>query len=51
VSANGFAGEPGLSDAEIALCFEYAAEEAPIDLDSSLPWRTTQSPAAGKQKQ
>jgi RNA polymerase sigma-70 factor (ECF subfamily) len=51
VSANGFAGEPGLSDAEIALCFEYAAEEAPIDLDSSLPRRTTQSPAAGKQKQ
>lgn len=49
--ANGFAGEPGLSDAEIALCFEYAAEEAPIDLDSSLPRRTTQSPAAGKQKQ
>jgi RNA polymerase sigma factor (sigma-70 family) len=23
----------GLSDAEIALCFEYAAEDAPIDLD------------------
>lgn len=49
--ANGFAGEPGLSDAEIALCFEYAAEEAPIDLDTSLPRRTTQAPAAGRQKQ
>lgn len=49
--ANGFAGAPGLSEAEIALCFEYAAEEAPIDLDSSLPPRTTQAPAAGRQKQ
>jgi RNA polymerase sigma factor (sigma-70 family) len=26
-------GGQGLSDAEIALCFEYAAEDAPIDLD------------------
>jgi RNA polymerase sigma-70 factor, ECF subfamily len=49
--ANGFAGEPGLSDAEIVLCFEYAAEEAPIDLDSSLPRRTRQDPTAGRQKQ
>jgi RNA polymerase sigma-70 factor (ECF subfamily) len=49
--ANGFAGEPGLSDAEIVLCFEYAAEEAPIDLDRSLPRRATQAPAAGRQKQ
>jgi hypothetical protein len=23
----------GLSEAEIALCFEYGAEDAPIDLD------------------
>jgi RNA polymerase sigma factor (sigma-70 family) len=49
--ANGSTGEPGLSDAEIVLCFEYAAEDAPIDLDSSLPRRTTQAPAAGRQKQ
>ncbi len=27
------AGTTGLSDAEIALCFAYAAEDAPIDLD------------------
>jgi RNA polymerase sigma factor (sigma-70 family) len=27
----------GLSDAQIALCFEYAAEDAPIDLDKLLP--------------
>jgi RNA polymerase sigma factor (sigma-70 family) len=31
-AVNGDAGR-GLSDAEIALCFEYAAEGAPIDLD------------------
>ena len=34
---DGSAGEPGLSDAEIALCFEYAAEDAPIDLEKLLP--------------
>jgi len=49
--ANGSAGEPGLSDAEIALCFEYAAEEAPIDLDTLLPRRATRAPEAGRQKQ
>jgi RNA polymerase sigma-70 factor (ECF subfamily) len=48
--ANGFAGETGLSDAEIVLCFEYAAEEAPIDLDSSLPRRSTQTAAAERPK-
>jgi hypothetical protein len=26
-----------LSDEQIALCFEYAAEDAPIDLDRLLP--------------
>lgn len=29
--------EPGLSDAQIALCFEYAAEDAPIDFDNLFP--------------
>ena len=29
---NGAAGEPGLSEEQLALCFEYAAEDAPIDL-------------------
>jgi RNA polymerase sigma factor (sigma-70 family) len=48
--ANGFAGEPGLSDAEIALCFEYAAKDAPIDLDTLLPGRSAQGPAAGRQR-
>jgi RNA polymerase sigma factor (sigma-70 family) len=48
--ANGFAGETGLSDAEIVVCFEYAAEEAPIDLDSALPRRSTQTPAAERPK-
>ena len=27
----------GLSDAQVALCFEYAAEDSPIDLDKLLP--------------
>jgi RNA polymerase sigma factor (sigma-70 family) len=29
--------EPGLSHAEISLCFEYASEDAPIDLDKLFP--------------
>ena len=34
---DGPASPAGLSDAQIALCFEYAAEDAPIDLDKLLP--------------
>jgi RNA polymerase sigma factor (sigma-70 family) len=30
---NGSAPEPGLSEQEIALCLQYASEDAPIDLD------------------
>lgn len=33
---NGSAAQPGLGDAEIALCFTYAAEDLPIDLDQLL---------------
>ena len=39
IAANGSQGEPGLSDEEISLCFEYASEDAPIDLDKFLPSR------------
>ena len=38
-SVNGEAKMAGLSEAEIALCFEYAAEYAPIDLDRLFPQR------------
>jgi RNA polymerase sigma factor (sigma-70 family) len=34
---DGRASVAGLSDAQIALCFEYASEDAPIDLDKLLP--------------
>jgi hypothetical protein len=40
--------DPGLSEAEIALCFEYSAEDTPIDLDKLLPRPKSQGPAAGK---
>ncbi len=36
-SLDGRASMAGLSDAQIALCFEYASEDAPIDLDKLLP--------------
>ena len=38
-AANGSQARPGLSDQEISLCFEYASEDAPIDLDKFLPSR------------
>jgi RNA polymerase sigma factor (sigma-70 family) len=47
-AANGFAAQPGLSDAEIALCFEYSAGDSPIDLDKLLPRPKSPGPAAGK---
>ena len=36
-SVDGASPGAGLSDAQIALCFEYAAEDSPIDLDKLLP--------------
>ena len=36
-AVNGLRGEAGLSDAEISLCFEYAAEEVPIDFAKLFP--------------
>jgi RNA polymerase sigma-70 factor, ECF subfamily len=47
-AANGFAFQPGLSDAEIALCFEYSAGDNPIDLEKLLPRSKSPGPAAGK---
>jgi RNA polymerase sigma factor (sigma-70 family) len=47
VPGNGSAAEPGLSEAEIALCFEYSAENTPIDLEKLLP-QPSQGPAARK---
>ncbi|HEY6263738.1 MAG TPA: sigma-70 family RNA polymerase sigma factor [Candidatus Acidoferrum sp.] len=46
--ANGSAAQRGLSDAEIALCFEYCAEDSPIDLEKLLPRSKSPGPAAGK---
>jgi RNA polymerase sigma factor (sigma-70 family) len=48
VAANGSAAQPGLTDAELALCFEYCAEDTPIDLDKMLPRPKSPGPAAGK---
>jgi RNA polymerase sigma factor (sigma-70 family) len=48
VAANGSAAQRGLSDAEIALCFEYCAENTPIDLEKLLPRPRAQGPAAAK---
>jgi RNA polymerase sigma factor (sigma-70 family) len=48
--ANGSAGEPGLSAAEIVLCFQYAAEETPIDLEKLFPQPRPQKPTVRKQE-
>lgn len=47
-AANGFAGELGLSDAQISLCFEYASEDAAFDLEKLLEHRRRPSPSAGR---
>jgi hypothetical protein len=47
-AANGFAVQPGLSDAEIALCFEYSAGDSLIDLEKLLPRPESPGPTAGK---
>jgi RNA polymerase sigma factor (sigma-70 family) len=49
-SLDGRASAAGLSDAQIALCFEYASEDAPIDLDKLLPksQATEQKPESKK---
>jgi len=43
-----FAVQPGLSDAEIALCFEYSSADNPIDLEKLLPRSKSPGPAPGK---
>jgi RNA polymerase sigma factor (sigma-70 family) len=48
VAANGSPAQPGLSDAEISLCFEYCAENTPIDLEKLLPQPPSQGPVARK---
>ena len=40
----------GLSDDQIALCFQYAAEDAPIDLDKMLPENQPVQPKRGSKK-
>lgn len=45
-AAHGFAAELGLSEAQIALCFEYAAADTPFDLEKLLDRDAQQPPAA-----
>jgi RNA polymerase sigma factor (sigma-70 family) len=47
-ASNGFAAELGLSDAQIALCFEYASADAPFDLEKLLERGTRANPTAGR---
>jgi RNA polymerase sigma-70 factor, ECF subfamily len=50
-AVNGETQMGGLSDAEIALCFEYASEDAPIDLDKLFPPRGARGSGAGETEQ
>ena len=50
VASNGGASQPGLSDAEISLCFEYVSQDVPIDLEKLFPHADLKPPAAGRQK-
>jgi RNA polymerase sigma factor (sigma-70 family) len=49
-AANGFAAEMGLSEAQIALAFEYAAADTPFDLETLLASERPAAPTAGKVK-
>ncbi len=42
--------ESGLSEAEIALCFQYAAEDAPIDFRSLFPEKRPGKPGLGRKE-
>lgn len=47
-AVNGFVAELGLSEAQIALCLEYASADASFDLERLLQRRGGSSPAAGR---
>ena len=49
-SVNGLPGEAGLSEAEISLCFEYAAEDVPIDFTKLFPVATKPKPNSGRKE-
>jgi RNA polymerase sigma factor (sigma-70 family) len=49
-AANGFAAERGLSEAQISLCFEYAAADVPFDLEKVLPPPRGSGPSPGRPK-
>ena len=44
-SQNGTYPQPALSDEQIALCFEYAAEDAPLNFDQVFPTTPASAPA------
>src|ERR1700693_414002 len=46
-AVNGDGKSGGMSEAEIALCFEYGAEDAPIDLDKLFPRSRARKVEAG----
>jgi len=47
-SQNGTYPQPALSDEQIALCFEYAAEDAPLNFDQVFPPAPVAKPTAAK---
>jgi RNA polymerase sigma factor (sigma-70 family) len=49
-AANGSAAQKGLSEAELVLCFEYAAEDAPLDLQRVFGQRGAQNASVRSQE-
>jgi RNA polymerase sigma factor (sigma-70 family) len=49
-AVNGSAARRGLGEAELALCFEYAAEDAPLDLQKVFRQPGSSDPPAGSQE-
>lgn len=46
----GLPGEAGLSEAEISLCFEYAAQDVPIDFTKLFPIAAEPKPDSGRKE-
>jgi RNA polymerase sigma factor (sigma-70 family) len=47
---NGAPAEPGLSEEQIGICFQYASEDAPIDLEKLFPRSAQQQPKSTRQQ-
>ena len=49
-AGNGLAAEPGLNDEQISVCFEYGAQDAPLDFEKLFPQPGTQTASVQRKR-